>query len=520
MESKDERQAVFWCGLLRPVLFGEVEAREVNGYLRKLSQKECVFPDGRRGKPSLSTLRRKLRTYRNGGFKAMGRRRRRDRGRPRKASEAMLQKAVVLKKEQPRRSDDAINRFLQEEFSKTIPRSTLYRHLKEAGATRLKLGIVQKKVRCRWTREKTHELWLGDFEEGPYVLVNAEAVRTHLSAFIDCHSRYVVEGRYYFRQNFDILIDSLVRAWRVHGASGQLYLDNAKVYHARGLQAACYALGIQLIYRKVGDPSPGGLIERFFETAQSQFEAEVRAGGILTLEELNRAFSAWLAVSYHQRTHSETGQTPQERYDQGLTVIRHVDVNDILQYFMDRETRTVEPEFSDIRLFDRFYRVDSKLRGDKVVVRFDRFSSMETVLLYSLKDEYLGIGHLYHREKTAGAASAAGPSAKPQHNYLDLLVRRHEQALAAQAQGIDYRGTVSTRQWPFADFLKKLARLLGRKGGLSDFNADELEAIKKAFNRHMSLNESMLREALEQTTDRTVPSALYWLDRIANRKET
>ena len=53
---------------------------------------------------------------------------------------------------------------------------------------------------------------------------------THLSAFIDCHSRYVVEARYYLRENLDILIDSLLRAWSVHGASRELYLDNAKIF--------------------------------------------------------------------------------------------------------------------------------------------------------------------------------------------------------------------------------------------------------------------------------------------------
>jgi transposase InsO family protein len=99
---------------------------------------------------------------------------------------------------------------------------------------------------------------------------------------------------YYYRQNLDILLDSLLRAWAVHGASRERFLDNAKVYHAHALQAACYALGIRLIHRTAGDPPPGGLIERFFETAQSQFEAEVYAGEILTLQRLNRGLSAWL----------------------------------------------------------------------------------------------------------------------------------------------------------------------------------------------------------------------------------
>jgi putative transposase len=79
------------------------------------------------------------------------------------------------------------------------------------------------------------------------------------------------------------------------------------------LKAACLALNIKLLHRPPRDPAPGGLIERFFQTVQSQFEAEVRAGDILTLDRLNRAFSAWLDVSYHQRTHSEIGQTPQQR---------------------------------------------------------------------------------------------------------------------------------------------------------------------------------------------------------------
>ena len=59
----------------------------------------------------------------------------------------------------------------------------------------MKLGIARKKVRGRWTRDHTHDLWVGDFEEGPYVIENNEVVPTNLSIFIDAHSRYVVEGR-------------------------------------------------------------------------------------------------------------------------------------------------------------------------------------------------------------------------------------------------------------------------------------------------------------------------------------
>ena len=237
MLDQKERWAIFWCSLLSPVLYGEIPQAEVGRFIADLISREHLFPDGRRRRPSRATLWRKWKLYRDGGFDALLRKRRNDRGQPRKATPAMIAKAVELKTEQPYRSDVPLNQFLQSEFGTTVPKSTLYRHLKRAGATRLKLGISQRKVRRRWTRDHSNDLWLGDFEDGPCVLVGDQAVPTHLSAFIDCHSRYVVEARYYLRENLDILTDSLLRAWAAHGASRELYLDNAKIYHSHALKA-------------------------------------------------------------------------------------------------------------------------------------------------------------------------------------------------------------------------------------------------------------------------------------------
>jgi transposase InsO family protein len=287
LDKKQEKWAIFWCDLLSPVIYEEIEPELTNLFLKSKADEEIQFPDGRVGKPSLKTLRRKLNRYRQGGFDALARKRRSDRGKPRNIAGKIIEKAIELKKEQPFRSPNTINRFLEELYGQTVPRSTLYRHLKQANATRTKLGVLRKKVRKRWSRNHTHDLWVGDFEDGPYVINNTDVLPTYLSAFIDCHSRFVVEARYYFRQNLDVLIDSLIRAFSTHGAPKQLYVDNAKIYHANALKAACYRLDIKLLHRPPKDPPPGGLIERFFQTAQDQFEAEVRdfvrlAGGQLS----------------------------------------------------------------------------------------------------------------------------------------------------------------------------------------------------------------------------------------------
>lgn len=511
MNQRDERWAVFWCGLLHPVLFEEIDAAETNPFLKRLAQKEVTFPDGRVGKPSLSTLRRKLNRYRRQGFEALARRPRADRGKARAVPDDVLAFAVELKREQPFRSHQSINRFLKERFGVTVPKSTLYRHLRRAGATRLKLGAVTRPVRKRWTREHTHDLWVGDFEEGPYVLVNGEAAPTHLSAFIDCHSRYVVEARYYLRQNLDILIDSLLRAWAVHGAPRQLYVDNAKVYHAKALKAACYRLHVNPLHRPAGDPSPGGLIEKWFQTVQHGFEAEVRQGDTLDPRALNRAFSAWLEVDYHQKVHSETGQTPKARYDSGLTVIRQVDLSEAHAAFMRRERRRVHRDFADVQLDKRFYRVDPKLRGDKVEVRYDPFGPRDIVQLYGLEDgRYLGEG-LWHQREHGATPDAAPAPGKPRHNYLDLLLDQHEKQLAAQSRGIDYREAAQQRPWPFLDFVNTFARLMGKQGGLSAFNAGELEALKKLYNRDAALNKRRLERAFAKAQTKTIPYVAHEL---------
>ena len=510
MNARQEEEAVFWCGLLSSVLFEKLEKGEEGRRLRELSRQEVVFPGGRKRKPSLSTLKRKLKKYRGGGFNAMARKARSDRGEPRAVAAEVIATAIAAKQEQPRRSPVMLNQILERQHGQRVPRSTLYRHLKEAGATRLKLGVTRQKVRKRWSCEHTHEMWAGDFEYGPYVLVDGQSVQSYLSAFIDVCSRYIVAARYYVRQNFDVLSDTLIRGFEVHGVPLKVYLDNGKVYHAHALKRACYRLGAGLLHRAIGDPATGGIIERFFETAQSQFEAEVRAGDLLGLERLNEAFAAWLEVVYHQTAHSETGQSPQQRYDQRLIAIRQADMEAVAESFLQQAERTVDKTFSDIRLDNRFYKVDPKLRGDRLGVRYDLRGPVEEILLYSLQDEYLGKGLVHQRQQ--GQDPAPEPRrAAPRFDLLGMLIDKHRRQLAEEIGGIDYSVMQRPRRWSFDAFAASLAELLGRQGGLSAFSAEELDALGKVHQRHPNLTRTLLKKAFAQAERPTLPAIVYAL---------
>lgn len=503
MKKDEEKNAIFWCELLSPIIYDEIDPEAAHRFLKALSEKEVRFPDGHMDKPALTTLRRKLERYRNGGFDSLFRKQRTDRGKPRKVSQEVLERAIELKKDQPRRSPETINRFLEEMHGVKIPTSTLYRHLKRNHATRLKLGVIQEKVRKRWSKDHSNDMWVGDFENGPYVKEKEDVSATYLSAFIDCHSRYVVEARYYRRQRLDVLVDSVIRALSRHGAPMATYVDNAKVYHAMSLRSACYRCNIKLLHRPPNEPQTGGIIERFFQTVQDQFEAEVRAGDILTLENLNRAFFAWLAVSYHKTIHSETGETPEDRYQKGIQCVRRVDMNRVIESFMQSIHRTVNRVFSDVRIENRFYRVDPKLRGDRVDVRFDPFSQWDTVQIYSLTGEYLGTGALHHRD-TNIPVPVVKPG-KPKYSYTELLIRKHKQMLEEQTGGIDYSSAIKPQPFPFHEFAKIIADYLGRKNGLADLSTDELEALKKLYQKRSGLNRQLVKKAFEKVPQRTIP---------------
>lgn len=510
MNRNDDDWAVFWCSLLGPILLEEGERRR---FLKNLSQQEVLLPNGQRKRISLSTLRRKVRQFRASKIDGLRRKKRRDRGGIRKNRIDMIARAIELKKEQPYRSPLAINEFLRKEFGRTIPKPTMNRHLRRAGATRRKLGATNEKIRCRWTRDHTGALWVGDFSEGPYVFHAGRIVKTHLSIWIDCHSRYVMEGRYYFRENLDIVIDSLLRAWGSHGASREIYVDNAKVYHANALKLACAQLNIHLLHRPPREPSPGGIIERIIQTTQGQFEKEVRASHTISLEELNRYFQAWLHASYHNTVHSQTDQTPRERFQEETRFRRHVNLAEVLKLFWVKEKRKVHEEFVDVQVNSMFFRADVDYRGDRVMVHYDPFSKMDKVELYSLEGQFLQAANRYERERGAHPEPPKPAETTPLDlEYLKLLEERYRQEQQAEAErGVDYHAAEQRQVWSTSQFAAQFAKWLGRKGGISGLSTDELQRLTQFHGHYPRITMALLQQAFEQAEVKTIPVILFHL---------
>lgn len=524
MDQNDLAWTAFRASLLSPLLTGEVSQAERASYFQKVTQQEHLLPNGKRSKISVRTLRRWYQQLREEGIERLKPQRRSDLGQARGSIRSKVARAVELKREQPRRSDQVINQILKSEFGSGLASSTLYRHLSIQGATRKRLGIAQDKIRCRWTRDLPNALWMGDFSHGPIVLHQGKPCQTYLSAWIDSHSRYVVDARYYLRENLDILVDSLLRAWARHGSPRELYTDNGKVYHSNGLGIACAKLQIAKLHRPPREPEPGGLIERFFQTVQSQFAAEVDALATLSFTQLNQAFEAWLQSAYHRHVHRSINQSPHTAYFTEQRLIRHVSITEVESFFYRREQRRVDPTHCDVSIDNRLYKVDSSLRSMKVEVQFNPFRTdpeqPDEVTIYSLQGVYLGVANRYQRQH--GAHPTPEPVAfKPMLDspYLRSLLKDHNRSSEqARQDGIDYKSAMEHDRLTLPQLGQQFSHYLG-SSGLSSLTQSELDALETFYRNHPQVRSWQVRRAFEQAAGGGFVSTLWNLQNIASDNE-
>jgi len=180
--------------------------------------------------------------------------------------------------------------------------------------------------------------------------------KTYLFAFLDDHSRFAVGYRFGFAEDTVRLGVALQRALSSRGVPGACYVDNGSAYVDSWLLRACGKLGIRLIHSTPHRPQGRGKIERYFRSVRDQFLVEVAdtsaaelaeakttaAEGLL---ELNALFTAWVESVYHHQVHSETGQTPLARWNDGWQRAGHSPVmasaDALTEAFLWSEMRTV-----------------------------------------------------------------------------------------------------------------------------------------------------------------------------------
>ena len=106
---------------------------------------------------------------------------------------------------------------------------------------------------------------------------------------------------------------------------------------------------------------------------------ELSATGVdhrTALLELNRMFTAWVETEYHRRTHTETGQTPWQRWEAGWARLGRTaampTAADLTEAFLWSEYRTVT-KTATVSLHGNTFEVDAALIGRRVELVFSPF---------------------------------------------------------------------------------------------------------------------------------------------------
>ena len=399
--------------------------------VRALAEREHVGPDGRLVRVSRTTLGRWIRAYRHGGFQALVPQ---PRVTPLRTRAEVLELAFSLKRERPERTAAQVREImLAAAGDGPVPGlRTLQTHLARQGLNVRADGRSPGKVYGRFEAAQRNELWTGDGLHGP-TLAGPAARRAVLVAFIDDYARLLVGWRWGTGEDVFGLEAALRAGLMARGVPEAILVDRGSAFVSSQLLRACAVLGVRLIHASPSAATTKGKIERFFRTVRDQFLVEIDDG--VELAELNRLFSAWLEVVYHRRVHSETEQTPLERFDAaGAPALPTPAL--LREAFLWSQERMVT-KTATVSLYSNQYEVDPALVGRKVELIFDPFDLTRIEVRYQHRPFGTAVPLQIGRHTHPQARSELPPPPAPTGiDYLKLLAAKRDAELGGQR--IDY----------------------------------------------------------------------------------
>ena len=431
-KSRAERArdvALYRYSLIRSLADPQLSATERGRLVRQLADQVHLGPCGEPVTVSRASLDRWIRAWRAGGFDALIPAERQVA--PRTDAEA-LELAVRLKREHPARTAAHIARIVEAERGWAPSPRTLQRHF-----ARLELDTRPDgnppRVFGRFEAAEPDEMWISDGLHGPILDGN----RAVLFALLDDHSRYVPGHRWGHGEDTLGMQAALHDAVKTHGCPRKLYCDNGAAFVSGQLAWSAAVLDITLVHSRPGKPQGRGKVERFFRTVREQFLVEIEAaGGVESLDDLNRLFTAWLHQHYHRALHSETGATPAQRYQSAdRTPTPRPDSALLRRAFLWREQRRVTAT-ATVSLHANRYQVDPALVGRVVDLLFTPFDLTVIDVEYQGRAMGRAVGHTIGRHTHPAVKPAAvAPTEATGIDYLHLLEQAHQ---ADVGQTINY----------------------------------------------------------------------------------
>lgn len=432
------------------------------------------------------------RCFREGGIEALRPKRRKDYGQSRVLETQLLERAVALRQENPKRTTTTLLDILdlEQHFAQrsTPHRATLDRHLARRGASRRQMKVLAVAPTIRMQFENFGDLWIGDYHHGPLVLSpDGQPATSKLGALLDHTTRYPVADRYYLAEDLASLRDTLLRALLRWGRAKKVYVDRGAVYRSDQLAYSLQRIGTQLVHSRAYYSQGRGAIERWWQTIEG-FEHEVaRRAELLSIHELNRFWEAYRERRYCGVRHSALGCSPNEAVAEVSP--KPIDPQLARELFLVRGDRKVNVKDATVAVLGRHFLCDASLRGRKVEVRFDP-ADLTSVLIFDAGQRF---------QRAFPQPINAQPQPPPVHklpeptvDYLALVREDYDRKLLEHARPLAYVELRTDPGFGSEQFLLLVRQL----AGLTPQPAQDRE-ISVFWDTFGPLPESLVRIACE-----------------------
>ena len=439
--------------MISPLLDENIDPAAVRELRSKLAEQNGL---------SERTLRRYVNAYQKKGFEGL-----KPAERVRYKKEVMpdnydeiLQEAIQLRREVPRRSVEQII-FILESEGKVAPgvlkRPTLQRHLYQAGFGSAHMDIYQDARRSSSKRFcKSHRMMLvqGDIKYGPKLPIgkNGAKVQTYLSSAIDDHSRYLLSSRFYDNQEESIIEDTFHQTISRYGVFDACYFDNGSQYIAKQIRFSLARLGIRVMHAKPRSGKSKGKIEKFHQVVDD-FIRESKLKNIRTLEELNRLWAVYLEEYYHKQKHAgiaeyyeslgaavpEEGISPLQEWNRDSRPLTFLDAAVVSEAFLHHEQRKVD-RGACISFRGKRYETKPSLIGHTVEISYDPAAPEQITVSYQGMELFTAMPVVIgpYCDKSPALPASMQEQTPTTSRFLDALEKRHEQNRRQMADAISF----------------------------------------------------------------------------------
>lgn len=378
------RKDLFRYSIIVPLINGTNTESTINEYCRCASEKTYEF-EGKQIQIKARTIKSWYYKYMREGLGKLETHKRKDKNKFRKIkNEEVEMRIISLRKEYPRITTKAIYEKLIEEkyITRNVSIHSLFRYLKN---NNLKAVEVCRKEKRKYEQEYPNDCWQADTSSGPYIVVNRKKQKTYLISIIDDMSRLIVGHRFFLEDNGINFQKVLKEAIEKYGVPKKLYVDNGTPYKNEQLSVITARTGIELIHAKPYSPTGKGKIERSFRTIKDGWMNCTNWNNFKDLEDVEKSYSNYLYQEYTNKEHSETKETPNNRFHSYYNQIKHMEKEKVEENFMHTRNCKVYNN-STIRLNNETYEVPYKYVGKKIEIRY-YVENPNRIWIYNSKGE-------------------------------------------------------------------------------------------------------------------------------------